>query len=55
MRLPMLWYFSAALVRFLETHTRRRTVRSIGLAGGDRQTALDYELSFWRAAAPVWY
>lgn len=55
MRLPMLWNVSAAFIRLFETRMRGHASRSIGLAGEDRQTALDYELSFWRAAAPVWY
>jgi hypothetical protein len=55
MRLPMLWHFSATFIRLFDTHMRGRTARSIAPAGEDRQTALDYELSFRRAAAQIWF
>jgi hypothetical protein len=55
MKRRMFVHFAARLARFFDGRGKGRMIAPGVLAGDDRQTALDYELSFWRAAAPIWY
>jgi len=48
-------HFASRLARFFDGRGKGRTIAPGVLAGDDRQTVLDYEPSFWRAAAPIWY
>ncbi|MDR6665506.1 hypothetical protein [Rhizobium sp. 768_B6_N1_8] len=51
----MLAQLAARITRLSHRRVHGQKVGSPGLEGEDRQTALEYELSFWRAAAPIWY
>jgi hypothetical protein len=55
MKRRMLRLLATGLSRFRNERGIGRMIAPGVLAGDDRQTALDYELSFWRAAAPIWY
>ncbi len=48
-------YLASQIGRFLDRRVWGGCGAPSGFEDGDRQTALEYELSFWRAAAPVWY
>lgn len=51
----MLAHLGARIARLFDWRVHGQKVGSPSLEGEDRQTALEYELSFWRAAAPIWY
>jgi hypothetical protein len=47
--------FAERVVRLFDWRPQGRMIEPAALEETDRQRALEYELSFWRAAAPVWY
>lgn len=51
----MLAHLAARIARLFDRRVHGQKIGSPGFEGEDHQTALEYELSFWRAAAPIWY
>ncbi|XAZ20064.1 hypothetical protein LVY75_07970 (plasmid) [Sinorhizobium sp. B11] len=47
--------FVERVARLFDRRPQGRMIEPVAFEETDRQRGLEYELSFWRAAAPVWY